>query len=204
MTLQNKYNKMAERIVVTPEMSERILKNISQYDFAKDNTKPKKTMPFIKVLSVAACFLVLIGGAVFLRDMIKPPVQVVPDIVEYENLAELSANIDFALTVPTEQLQDMKEISFVCIFKAIAEITYTDGNNTIRYRMAKGDGDISGDYTEYKDVKEYQGDKRTITLKGDETGFHLAIWTNEEFSFALSSERPLSESQILKIALSVR
>jgi hypothetical protein len=202
--LQNKYNQMAERIVVTPEMSERILKNISQFDFAKDGTKHRKTIPFIKMLSVAACFLVLIGGVVFLRDMIKPPVQVVPDIVEYENLAELSANIDFALTVPTELLQDMKGISFVYISKAIAEITYTDGNNTIRYRMAKGDEDISGDYTEYKNVKEYQGNERTITINGNEAGFHLAIWTNEEFSFALFSERPLSESQILKIALSVR
>lgn len=200
--MKNKYNQAAEKITVTPEMEKRILHNISQVDFSATPQKAKINIAFTKVLSLAACFLVLIWGANLLLEM-KPPVHVTPEIVEYESLSELSANIDFPIMVP-EQLQGMKENSYTCFFKTIAQITYMDGNNIITYRMARGNEDISGDYTEYKEIKEWPSLDTPITLKGDEKGYHLATWTKGGFSFAISSVEPLTESDLLNIAFSVK
>jgi hypothetical protein len=201
--VKSRYNRVMERIIVTPGMSKRIIHNISFIDCTRDTAR-KKSLPLAKMLSLAACFLVIVGGAALLRNIITPPVQVVPDTVEYSSLAELSANIDFSIIVPSGQLQGLQPVAYARISKVIAEIRYSDGDNIVKYRMARGRKDISDDNTVYTTVKEYQVDNRLITLKGDETGFYLAAWTDEEFSFSLGSGRPWPAKDLLQVVLSVK
>lgn len=199
---------MVEKITVTPEMSERILKSLSEINFEKEQPNAKKTTPISRFLSVAACFVVLVFGVTLspqiFNSVIEPPVQIIPDITEYETLEELSAIVVYPLLVPSVLPKDMKETSYFYFWKSIAEITYSNESNVIVYRMAKGKDDISGDYNKYSSVKEYETGNGTITLQGNESGYNLAVWKNDNFSFSLSSVKPLTEDEFLQIALSVR
>jgi hypothetical protein len=201
-TLKSKYNRVVEKITVTPEMSERIMEKIAAQDFRGHGTARKTAVPWRKVWSLAACFLALLGGAALLGHLLKPPTPALPGITEYGSLAELAAHMDFELLTPG--LPEMRETSFKSFFAAMAEIKYSDGSNTITYRMARGKDDISGDYTSYPDIKEYQGSDRIVTLKGQGGGAYvLATWTRGGFTFSLSSESPLPQDDLLPIVLSV-
>lgn len=208
MILKNKYNQMVEKIEVSSEMSERILKNISETEFNKKITTQKKERKLSRILSVAACFVILLIGSAVIPKFINPTqdqsTQVVPNIVEYQSLEELSSELEFELFIPSQLELQMMETKYMLYLNELAEITYFNDTNTIIYRMAKGNDDISGDYNVYDNSKECETDIGTIMLKGNDDGYNLAIWSNNDFSYAISSSKPLSEDEFLKIILSVK
>ena len=197
---------MVDKIEVTPEMHERILKNISEIDFSEPIIKTKSIIRFKKILVLAACFVVLLISTFMIPKIInpEPPIQVVPDIVEYQSLDELSSALGFEVTVPTRLPFEAAQITYFACWKEFAEITYSNDNNTIVFRMAKGKDDVSGDFNQYEDVKEYQTDAGSMTLKGKNNAYTLATWIDDDFSFSISTIQPLSEEEMINMISSVK
>lgn len=90
------------------------------------------------------------------------------------------------------------------IMGSLAQVVYTDGTDTITYRMAEGAEDVSGDYNAYPWTEEADLDGITVTLKGQQEGaVLLAVWTDGAYSYAISCSTPLTAEQAAAIAASV-
>ena len=76
---------------------------------------------------------------------------------------------------------------------------------SIAGKMCIRDSDISGDYTEYAQeatVPAYSG--ASVLLKGDESGWQTAVWTDAGRAYCIYSIQPLSESDMLLIVNSIQ
>lgn len=71
-------------------------------------------------------------------------------------------------------------------------------------RKARAEGDISGDFTEYQDIREVDFEGRKVTLKGESENCSLALWEENGFSYAVKAqEQPMMEEEILEIVKAV-
>lgn len=82
-------------------------------------------------------------------------------------------------------------------WKEIAEIQYTGQNNTVVLRMAALEEDISGDYSVYTETKNIMVNGYSVTLKGDDNKYSLAIWQYDGFSYAVQFAQAVSEQEML-------
>lgn len=92
-----------------------------------------------------------------------------------------------------------ERVTYTSLWGETAQITYEGENQTVTYRKAPGDEDISGDYNAYDTVTETMAGKISVTLKGDGDGYVLALWKSDGYSYALSLENPVAEEEIIKI-----
>ena len=69
---------------------------------------------------------------------------------------------------------------------------------------ARGEGDISGDFTEYEEVKEVNSEGRKVTLKGEAGRYSLALWEENGFSYSIGAlEKPMTKEEILELVSAV-
>lgn len=200
MISMNRYNKMMDKINVTPEMHERIMNNIQEVDF---ETEPKKVFfwqGYKKYIAIAACFMVCITGTLLIPNLMKveqePLLQVVPDIVEYTSTRELSSSVGFEVKDVKNIPFDVEEIKYISYWKELAEIIYSGQDNTLIFRMAVGSTDISGDHSAYEEVKSYSVDDYTVTIKGRQGLYNLAVWSDGTFSYALELNVGILETDL--------
>lgn len=207
----NRYTKIMEKIHVTPEMEARVLRNLSRVDLgaqAGPTKKKKKTLSFPKILSLAACLLILVAGALTLRSVLTrqpvdpPPLQVGAP-VQYEDAKALCEAVGFDLLAPTQLPEGMQAETYTLLGNGIAEVSYSDGMDVLTYRMAVGTDDISGDYTEYPAVDVVSVSGQDVTMKGDVDGYYTATWTDGEYTFAVSSTRAMTQAEVEGIIVSL-
>ena len=200
MTL--KYDELMDRIEVTPEMRKRILKNIETADLTPD--KKVLQLPHLKqYLAAAACFALLITGIYTLPQ--KWPEAAAPGpavaspvngIEEAASLDELSEALGFAVPDLTGLLPFVPEdVIYSAYWGKMAQVEYTCGDQEALFRMAAGEQDVSGDYTDYPDTEALMLDDGTATLKGENNVFTLAIWSRGGYSYALSLTSGLDSEQ---------
>lgn len=214
MTLPSKYNRIMDRVEVTPEMKERLLANLANPPLSQLGRPRSRSRKWLsesrRLLYVVACLFVLAGGAFVAYDSLnrdegsKPPVQTVNGNEELASLGELSAHLGFDVKevtalpfVPTETL-------YVSIAGEMAEIKYAAGAQQLNLRMSRGSGDNSGDYEDYSQIVKIQLSGRHVTIKGDAKGFKLALWEDGGFTYSIRSDEALSEKQMSDIVNSVR
>ena len=120
---------------------------------------------------------------------------------EYKSVEEASKAAGVTFEVP-EKFGSYK-ISYIQAMEGIAEVRFSNGDNTITVRKGTGSDDISGDYNEYKSVSEKEINGSTVTLKGSGKGVSAAVWTDGKCSYSVVSDRSLTaksmESIISKI-----
>lgn len=204
----NRYDKVMSKINVTPEMHDRIMKNIRETDF---QTEPKRIIFFShykKYLSIAACLMVCIAGMLFVPNLInvdqEPPVQVVPDITTYSSKDELAAHVDFEVKEVHDIPFKVEQVEYTAYGKTMAQISYQGDENRMTFRMSTMDGDISGDYTQYEEEKNYALDGYNIALSGNNGRYELAVWRDGEFSYALQMDIGVAEDTMLQMIQSVK
>jgi len=78
----------------------------------------------------------------------------------------------------------------------MAQIIYSDGQNTITYRMAKGSDDISGDYTNYEESGSEIMGNIEVMLRGSSSLISLATWTKDDCSYALSFSAQVDKEEV--------
>lgn len=210
MTLEkNRYSVAMDKLHVTPEERERLLERaLEQAQLQKTAPRAVHTYRRWAPLAAAACICLVLAGVMFIPSwsdpVTSPPVQVTNPVVQSEDLEALQSAAPFALSVPTELPEGWKVESASLIMGSLAQVVYTDGTDTITYRMAEGAEDVSGDYNAYPWTEEADLDGITVTLKGQQEGaVLLAVWTDGAYSYAISCSTPLTAEQAAAIAASV-
>lgn len=118
---------------------------------------------------------------------------------EYSSLEEAAGNAGFPFDVPeTVDGYSQRIIRAMAGGEgaAMIEVIYqneidenesTDRADEIRMRKAKGDEDISGDYTEYSETGSLTIGNIQATVKGEHGNIHLATWTDNGYTYSIGA-----------------
>ncbi|MBE6867376.1 MAG: hypothetical protein E7494_01290 [Ruminococcus albus] len=223
----SKYNEIMEHIELNDEMRERIIGNIGA------RQKRKRINTAVKMISALAACLVIAVGAAALLNRDKPPqtpddsspnvaksaeseilagsadsedgqTEYGFDVQEYGGANELSDAFGVKLHDIKNLPFEVTEQSYEVMFGEFAEINYNGahGENCC-IRAGKDTEDISGDYNEYSTVKDTDIDGVTVTFKGDEKRFDLAVWIKDGHFYSVSLSDGTDEQKMTEIVRSV-
>lgn len=215
MTL-SKYNEIMDKIEVTEDMRQRVLKNVEKECSNADNViqfpsrNKKKYASLVGVAAVAAVCIIagkgIIGNTPTVSDNPGGEVAIMGPS-DVSSLQELSNNVGFDVEDVPVLFNSAIDVHYTAIGD-IAEIMYSTADNTISYRKAPGSDDISGDYNTYATIVEKEIDNINVTIKGnkDENNvdkFFNATWTKDGYSYSLSFENGVDLAEIEKIINSI-
>ena len=188
-----KYEEIMDRVELTPEMRQRVLRNVE----AARIQKRKRVLRHLTAL--AACMAIaLCGWFVWQpRHVQEPDVMAIPQIEEMGSIEALSAKTGIPLKELTGIPFPVEHTQYVSYWENLAEIEYSGGTDTLCYRKSQGTEDNSGDYNVYgrEETAEIAGS--TVTLKGSGEGFTLATWTDGSYAYSVSLTTPLSQEAFL-------
>ena len=127
-------------------------------------------------------------------------------VEEVESMQQATELTGFTMRIPEGKAPyTVKTISV--IGEDMIEVAYSKEEPfAVGYsiRKAKAEGDISGDFTEYPDIREVDSEGRKVTLKGEAGRYSLALWEENGFSYAVNAqEKPMTEEEILEIVKAV-
>lgn len=206
--MNRKYNEAMEHIEVTPEMRSRILDNIENIDFAEKKRTKIVRFPNIKrFATLAACLAVMLVGALTLPNLLdisnEPPVIENNDIVEVSSVEELSKTVGFEVSEPGNLPFEPESVVYTAYWAEMAEIIYTNDEQTVAFRKGIGSDDVSGDYNSYELTNEISVNDINATLKGNGETYTLAIWTDGEFAYSLSLSEGVGEAGWIEMLQSI-
>lgn len=127
-------------------------------------------------------------------------------MVEVDSLAELSKSIGFSVLEVKNIPFEVTSTVYTNGWNEFAQVEYQgeSQDEAVLFRKARGTDDISGDYNVYSDVKEITVNEVSVTLKGDEEQYKLAIWQQDGFAYSLSYEPGGSENVFVEMIQSVQ
>lgn len=206
------YNEIMNKVTVTEEMQERILKNIRENDILEYRSRKRiQKLRRLSFLTGIAVMAIVVGGVTIHELRIRMDAKVKPGeqdeqifegngIEEYTSLKELEENVGFEV----EDIETLlpfipEETAYLSYWGETAEIQYIKDIQTISYRKSEGEEDNSGDYNEYAVEKNVSVSGTDILLKGSEEGISLAVWNREGFSYSLYFAQEVPEEEILSI-----
>ena len=129
-------------------------------------------------------------------------VQIPNPWVDCKTIEEAQTLSGFDFQLP--ETPDGYTIDNISVIKdEIIQVIYTKGEQELCIRKGVGTEDISGDYNVYDTTVTKELDDISVTLKGSDGKFHLAIWTNEEYAYAVSSSEALTEDAMTEQTESV-
>ena len=195
----NKYNRAMAHVSVSEEAKERILNSIRSEEPQK--AKVVRFPNAKRYIALAACFAVVLIG-VLAATVGSRPVQPGGDLqtggapVEYRSAKALSK----ASGIKIEDLQNLPfeatEAVYTDYQANIAEIAYSDGAQSLYYRVSEGNLDNSGDYNEYETVETAEIRGVTVTLKGSGGLWYCVLYEKGGRSYSIGSTAGLTLQQI--------
>ena len=196
----SKYNEIMEKLEVTPEMHVRIMKNVEAADLSKSNIVRFPGRNLRKYGSIAACFVLLLLGGLFLPKLLQTDVPKEPETTTawgaaiYETQAKLETAVDFPVPDISNALPFTPQtIQYAAYEDDMAEVEYTGAaDETACLRKSRGAEDNSGDYTVYSDTKTLTVNGTAVTVKGENGSYTLAVWQNNGFSYSLNLSNGVS------------
>lgn len=166
------------------------------------------------VIAILGILTTLLLGVYFVFFMPKPTDN--KDVTEYEyesvavsesrseqgekkevgSLKELSQKAGFTVKPLSPKTASVTASKFTAYKNGIAEIIYTcDTGNKLTYRQSKGSGDNTGSAPVYHDFKKL----RTLLLKGSNGKYGVAVWEKDGFTYSITSDELLDESELVKL-----
>lgn len=131
-------------------------------------------------------------------------VEIPNPFVPYENMADVKKVLSFTPAVPSSLPKGYEIDEITSTDSNFLQIIYTNNNNdSIYYRTAKGNGDISGDWNKYTINKEVQIGNLTVTMRGNDK-ISNAIWQNGEFTFSVFSNVGLEEKELIELIENIK
>lgn len=203
----SKYQEVMERIDLTADMRDRILRNIAARlgGALEPGRSFRKWLPLLGSLAAAAVLLVVLLPQ--LTDIVPPqpggsdtPSATAYGPTEYDSLEQLSTAIDFSISDLENLPLTPTQTDYVAWGTEYAQIIYSDGVKRLVYIKSLGDEDNSGDYTVYDTEKEtsVNGNRATTKLSGD--GAHLILWQDETYSYSIYSSLGMAEEDLIALA----
>ena len=127
-------------------------------------------------------------------------------VEEVESMQQATELTGFTMRIP-EGKAPYTEKTISVIGEDMIEVAYSKEEPfAVGYsiRKARAEGDISGDFTEYPDIREVDFEGRKVKLKGEAGTCSLALWEENGFSYAVKAqENPMTEEEILEIVKAV-
>ena len=127
-------------------------------------------------------------------------------VEEVESMQQATELTGFTMRIPEGKAPYIEKTISV-IGEDMIEVAYSKEEPfAVGYsiRKARAEGDISGDFTEYPDIREVNFEGRKVTLKGEAGTNSLALWEENGFSYAVQAqEKPMTEEEILEIVKAV-
>lgn len=138
-------------------------------------------------LSLVAC-----GNANASNPNVQPP----SPFTDHETLADAAKEVGFEISIP-DSMQGFDK----CVYRAnkegnMLEVIFQNGDEEIRFRKAAGDGDISGNYSEFSEEEDVDIDGTTVTMKGSENKANVATWNKDGYSYSIDSTAGLDKTQM--------
>ena len=115
--------------------------------------------------------------------------------VECGSAEELSQSIGFEFSDPASLPFEAESAEYYNLFNEIAEATYHSGDMTACCRKSLGTDDNSGDFNEYPDIVTEDINGHSVTLKGSDGKYVLAVWTDGEYSYSIMLSQGQSTEQ---------
>ena len=112
----------------------------------------------------------------------------------------------FSMTLPAA-VEDYAETVYQVLPSedgATLEVLCRNGDDRLVLRKAPGAGDISGDYTIYSQERTVTADGRSVTLKGEDGRFALAIWADGGYTSSVHTDAPLSAAELTALVGEIR
>lgn len=126
------------------------------------------------------------------------------EAVTYEGYDEAAAQLAFSPRLP-EAIPEGYGLTAVRVLDgSILELEYSTGRDTLVYRTAEGNEDLSDTLTEfaYSATTEASGVTRTYAGAGEEK-LNLAVWAEAGYTFALVSQDGVAAAEFVAMAESV-
>jgi hypothetical protein len=118
-------------------------------------------------------------------------------MVEYPSLSAMNKKLGYTIPVPAF-LKNKKTTALYLISDKTAQINYADGSV---YRVEKGTGDISGDYTKYAyDTNWIEGSCK-IHGRGEKDAYKNITWEDKVYTYAYTTPAALTKAEATKLAL---
>ena len=121
-------------------------------------------------------------------------------LTAHDSLTELAKAVGFdikALTVPAGYEAD----AYIDISGELAEVFYVKGDDTLVYRVSKGEGDNFGDYNTYSNKKTVDVNGVSVELRGNDK-VNVATWSNGGFAYSVSAKQGISETEVAAVVSS--
>ena len=180
------YDEIMEQVEVTEEMQARILSNIRTQKIHRE----KKILRYRKPLAYAAAGLLLIMvGVSYLPKVQKNGPETESEqffvgngIEECSSIETLSGKVGFLVEELSGLPFTVDHTEYLSYWGDMAEIDYQGADN------------------EYAEVRILEADGFSVTVKGENGTYRLAIWQRGGYSYSLSLEKGADAATFLKIA----
>jgi len=130
----------------------------------------------------------------------------IPDpFSECESLEEAKALAGFEFAVFEAPEECDRRVIRVLKGQQMTEVIDYDGEDEIfRIRKAKGSDEISGDYTPYETENRAEVGEISVTMKGSGELIYVAVWTQGDYTYSVSSESGVSQETMRELVQSVK
>lgn len=184
------------------------------------------TLCTVMTLAMAACGAKMIGDdPAAWEPVTNEDVEIPSPITEYETLEEAVKAAGFEFSVP-DTISGYENRQFMTIGQEIIQALYSNEDelsqlsddelndinweevdftsNDLCIRKSVGNDDISGDYNEYAEINTISINNLEITTKGNEDTVNVAIWTNNGYTFAITTNNSMSSEQLSELIKSIQ
>ena len=121
-------------------------------------------------------------------------------LIAHDSLAELAKAVGFDIKAPTVPA-GYEADAYIDISGELAEVFYVKGDDTLVYRVSKGEGDNSGDYNTYSNKKTVDVNGVLVELRGNDK-VNVATWSNGGFAYSVSAKQGISETEVAAVVSS--
>ena len=122
-------------------------------------------------------------------------------LTAHDSLAELAKAVGFDIKAPTVPA-GYEADAYIDISGELAEVFYVKGDDTLVYRVSRGEGDNSGDYNTYSNKKTVDVNGVSVELRGNDK-VNVAVWSNGGFAHSVLSEQGIAEADVIAAVNSV-
>lgn len=203
----NSYKNALEKIKMTKEMENRIMKNLKESNVNQSNIRKKFKFKWLKPVALTVGCCAIVASSIFIYPKLQNnnnDVQLVNPTKDVSSINELKTNLPFELKIPTKLPKEYTLDSTSIISSTLAQIEYTSKNDSITFRMTPGNEDISGDYNNYSKENKITVDGIEVTIRGDDRLYKVITWNNDNFSYSITSTAGLSEDIIHEIIRNIK
>ena len=147
------------------------------------------------------------GGRIAVRTASDPGSTQLPDPWTELDTPEAAAEAaGFDLTLPAEADRFAERVYRVLPSGSapLLEVLCRTGDDRLILRKASGSGDISGDYTAYAQEQVTAVGDRSVTMRGADGRFSLAVWTDGGYAYSVCADTPLSGGDMAALIRQIR